>query len=247
VHDLVTGLCWQRVADPGPGEGGGFVAADTQAHCDALRLEGHSDFRLPTRIELVSLVDFSTQSPALDAPAFPGERSEAFWTASAMPGDAEQRFHVNFFFGYTTSNLVAYAQWVRCVRTERRPADGALAPATITAETATDAATGLAWQRAIDPAPISFAEAEERCASLVLGRADDFRVPSMKELQTLVHERSSGPLLLDDPLFPNAPEELVWSSSLLASDPARGWLVRFSDGYSLDATLETPGVVRCVR
>ncbi len=244
--DQTTGLSWQRVADQGPGEGGGFVSADAGTHCEALALEGHDDFRLPTRIELVSLVNYTKMDAALDPDVFPGEPSEAYWSASVVPGDAEQRFHVNFFFGYTSSNLTVYAQWVRCVRTDHAPPASAREPLVIDADTVSDPATGLVWQRAADATPVTFDEAARRCAALSLAGSSGFRVPTMKELQTLVSERPAGALLIDEVAFPDVADEVVWSSSKLAGDVASAWLVRFSDGYSLYATLDTLGLVRCV-
>jgi len=246
VVDQVTGLSWQRSADSGPGEGGGFVGEDALAHCAALELGGHDDFRLPTRIELVSIVDDSVTGPALDPSAFPNENSEAFWSASSVPGDPEQRFHVNFFFGYTTANLTVYAQWVRCVRTAVAPESSALGPLTADADVVHDPATELSWQRTVAPEPLEFSEANAYCADLELAGMSDFRLPSMKELQTLVREDVTEGPLIDQAAFPATPADLGWTSSVVSGNPASAWLVRFSDGYALYAALSTPAVTRCV-
>jgi len=77
VIDQVTGLMWQRES---PAEYG-FAGAAT--HCAELGLAGHCDWRLPTRIELVSLVDFTLSNPTLDSAAFPAASGE-YWSASAL-------------------------------------------------------------------------------------------------------------------------------------------------------------------
>ncbi len=53
VTDLVTGLMWEQ---PVGMAGGTFT--DAMSYCDGLSLAGHSDWHLPTRIELVSIIDF---------------------------------------------------------------------------------------------------------------------------------------------------------------------------------------------
>jgi hypothetical protein len=86
VRDNVTGLVWQRVVD-----GAGYTWSAAQTFCANLVLGGCDQWRLPTRIELVSILDYSRRSPAIDPAAFPNTPPEAFWTLSivaAKPIDA---------------------------------------------------------------------------------------------------------------------------------------------------------------
>ncbi|HMY20130.1 MAG TPA: DUF1566 domain-containing protein [Polyangium sp.] len=77
VIDNVTGLMWQRTADSQM-----FQWADAVSHCENLVHAGHDDWRLPWRIELVSLIDFNRVDPSIDTAAFPGTPSAGFWSAS---------------------------------------------------------------------------------------------------------------------------------------------------------------------
>jgi hypothetical protein len=72
--------------------------------------------RVPTRIELVSLVDFTTQ-PAINLNAFPGTMAQPFWTSSVVPADAgldaaSQYWSVSFADGIVDKTPAMY---VRCV------------------------------------------------------------------------------------------------------------------------------------
>lgn len=75
VTDKVTGLIWQRTVDTN-----GFFLADAKAYCANLTLAGFTDWRLPTRIELVSLADFTLGSNP--GTSFPSDGGAWFWTSS---------------------------------------------------------------------------------------------------------------------------------------------------------------------
>ena len=82
VTDQVTGLMWQRHRDLQAC--GKAVCPWKEAHeyCHALDLGGFQDWRLPSIIELVSLLDFSVEV-YLDQTAFPGESNRG-WSASCV-------------------------------------------------------------------------------------------------------------------------------------------------------------------
>ncbi|MDY0004698.1 MAG: DUF1566 domain-containing protein, partial [Polyangia bacterium] len=80
VLDRVTGLTWQR-AVPAVS----FDWWEAREHCAAMTLGGHDDWRLPGRMELVSLLDYGSLDPTIDLEAFPGTPSDFFWTASPVP------------------------------------------------------------------------------------------------------------------------------------------------------------------
>jgi hypothetical protein len=256
VLDLVTGLEWQRGVDTGPGESGGFVPSDAASHCDELVLGGHDDFHLPTRLELVSILDPSTSDPAIDTDAFPDTPAEAYWTSTPVAADPESAYYANLFFGYTSSNLNAYEQFVRCVRNERQPELPTDDRFYVEGGTVRDRMTGLRWER--DPIfqGDSFERARTYCGEVIINGHANFRVPSVKELQTIVDDTRVD-VLIDAGAFPNASGETYWSSTRFAGEPTDepdagsapvlAWSVRFSDGYSQTEDVDTANRVRCVR
>jgi hypothetical protein len=113
VVDVVTGLAWQRETGKETHE---WAAANT--YCSSLSLGDRTGWRLPKRIELVSLVDFMRTAPAIDASTFP-ETSSNFWTSSAEPGaDPPTRaWQISFSGGAASISSVGVAERARCVAT----------------------------------------------------------------------------------------------------------------------------------
>ena len=116
----------------------------------------------------------------------------------------------------------------------------------ITAETVVDEKTGLMWQRVLDGQAYTFDDAATYCIGLSLAQHFDWRVPSVKELRTLVDESRVGPAI-DEGAFPNTPSTLFWTSSLYPSRANGAWIVDFSDGIVNDNIVTNVWAVRCVR
>ena len=111
VTDNVTGLMWQQAVPTGT-----CTWEQAKAYCQTLTLAGHGDWRLPSRIELVSIVDFGRSSPAINTTYFPSTPSSNwFWTSSPMAGSLFGAWSVNACWGYSFSD-VSNALLVRCVR-----------------------------------------------------------------------------------------------------------------------------------
>jgi hypothetical protein len=84
VLDRTTGLEWSRENVPG----GRMNWAAAKEACATLTVGGHSDWRLPTIRELLTLVDYERHEPAIDTDAFKCE-SSYYWTstpAHSSPG-----------------------------------------------------------------------------------------------------------------------------------------------------------------
>lgn len=127
--------------------------------------------------------------------------------------------------------------------------------------TVTDASTGLMWKvcpeglqgkqctdgkaRLLNwPDAIDLASAANK--EKFVGHAD-WRVPNIKELQSLVEASCFNPSI-NEKIFPNTPGTWFWSSTSLASSPGSAWGIGFGAGYGFvkDKTSQT-GMVRLVR
>jgi hypothetical protein len=120
--------------------------------------------------------------------------------------------------------------------------------------TITDSKTHLRWQRGFS-STISWDDAHNYCTSLVLGGIGGWRLPSVKELMTLVDESLPreyvGTTLvtyaIDRQAFPFTPNAPFWAWPKRATD-GRAWVVDFSNGESNTVTASSGGnFVRCVR
>lgn len=112
--------------------------------------------------------------------------------------------------------------------------------------TVIDTKTMLIWERGHSIAPQIFSDAQNRCAMLMLN-GNGWRLPSMKELQTIVDRSGVAPTI--DPLaFPNTPKDAFWtSSSWSASAASAAWVIKFTDGYTTSRSKTTSAYSRCVR
>jgi len=225
VHDRVTGLDWQSAVDPNS-----FAWPAATAACDSLVLAGHDDWRLPTLIELVSIVDFTGTSPSIDASAFPETPIDSTWTSSEVAGDAGEAWYVSFTTGFNYQGhedfLPARA---RCVR---GPQGGG------------GASGALAWTRT-PSGMLAWDDAQRYCDQLPLD-AGGWRLPSMKELLTIVDVSRADPAV-DPAVFPDATRATLWSSSPVAGTPGSYWVVDFTLGDVISQEAATTTAARCVR
>ena len=109
VYDTRTQLTWQQAVDPGT-----YNWAAAVTYCAELSLAG-SGWRLPTKLELESIVDDTRNNPALDPIAFP-TNSDSIWTSTPDAGDSSRTWYVLFNTGNSSTNGRTSAIRVRCVR-----------------------------------------------------------------------------------------------------------------------------------
>lgn len=119
-----------------------------------------------------------------------------------------------------------------------------------------DAQTGLTWQRYPTGQQMSFQGAATYCATLSLGTyATGWRVPSYKELLTLVNEtpdwqyyEATGwqPVSIDANAFPQTAPSGYWTSSIYLGTSGYAYDVDFSSGFGQASSQQTPYDVRCV-
>jgi hypothetical protein len=104
-----------------------------------------------------------------------------------------------------------------------------------------DNRTGLVWKQAEESGTFGWAAAKTQCAS-------PWRLPTVRELQSLVDETRTAAPAIDVAFFPAASSGNLWSSSPDAmSGGAKAWNVDFGTGADFNAVVGTPGGVRCVR
>ncbi len=234
ITDEVTGLIWEKTPD--------FKKRswdDAQRHAKALKLAGKTDWRMPTMKELFSIAHFEgnqhTRTPYIDK-AFdfhwPTEADGGrdmdgqYWSSNkylgtTMRSDASA-FGFNFadgrIKGYPVSGRKTGKLFLRCVRGSAygennfvENKDG----------TITDKATGLIWTTKTSTKPMDWPTALKYAEGLTFAGKSDWRLPNIKELQSLVdYDRAPeakdkskrGPAI--NPIFQLAdPGAWCWSST----------------------------------
>ena len=225
VTDEVTGLMWQQ--DPGDK----VAYSDALDDADSFDLAGYDDWRLPTIKELYSLILFSGEDPSgemgddtsslvpfMDETVFAfeygdegaGERViDSQWVTTSVYGGTVMGgepcfFGVNFADGrikcYPTDDSKAYF----ALHVRGNTDYGTNAFTDHEDGSVSDAATALMWQLDDSGEGMPWEDALARCEDLEHAGFDDWRLPSAKELQSLVdHSRSpdvTGSAALD-PVF----------------------------------------------
>jgi hypothetical protein len=112
VSDDVTGLVWQQTAPTS----NNFTQSASMNYCKTLTLGGYHDWRLPSMIELISLIDFGRASPCIDTDYFPGAPANAFWSSTPAANSTLLAWGVTFLYGEVGTNTVGFPASVRCVR-----------------------------------------------------------------------------------------------------------------------------------
>ncbi len=115
-------------------------------------------------------------------------------------------------------------------------------------EIVTDNTTGLIWQDDNDAKTVrgDWDGAKTYCQNLTLGGYSDWRLPTIRELQTLPDFSKVNPAI--DSEFQNVyTSDLYWSSTTRAGGSFDAWGVLFNAGYSINGYRAFNNYVRCAR
>jgi len=111
----------------------------------------------------------------------------------------------------------------------------------------TDNVTKLQWQDNEDTKTIekNWEDAKSYCSSLSLGGYNDWRLPTRKELKSIVDYGKHDPTI--DSTFVNVTSCGYWTSIIYASDSSYAWFVVFYDGIDFWISKMEELSIRCVR
>jgi len=234
VLDRVTGLSWQRSVDPGL-----HTLEAAKRYCDTAVIAGQDDWRVPSLVELLSIVDYTKLNPSIDSVAFPTTPIDDFWTLSSFADLPSSAWNMFFGDGSSSPKATSLTSRVRCVRgvggaaSTATPADRYVVDPI--SNTVADTRTDLLWTRGTSPSyDLSFQAnvANKFCSGLGGG----WRTPTIKELDTLIDPTRTT--RIDPVAFPNLPKERFLSITTTATGQ---WYEVFSANSA--ATYR----VRCVR
>ncbi len=110
VTDSTTSLQWQ---DDAVGSQTTWQGAIDR--CEALTLDGYSDWRLPNKNELISIVDLSRYNPSIKS-VFQNTISSHYWSSTTHADGSDNAWYVYFFNSNVEDGNKGYSFYVRCVR-----------------------------------------------------------------------------------------------------------------------------------
>jgi len=112
VEDASTGLVWRLDVSADR------TWADAVAYCAALDAP-EGGWRLPSYVELESLVDYTRSEPAINGTVFVQTPALRFWSSTAVAGAASgSAYYVDFSNGYGASQSKDSTGAVRCAKRE---------------------------------------------------------------------------------------------------------------------------------
>jgi hypothetical protein len=196
VQDNNTGLVWE-VKSPKKGDVNYCDDAYTWKKAQAAYIKelnkkkygGFADWRLPNKDELRSIIDYGKTGPAVDTRYFPNTKSDLYWTS--VPYNMQKPFIWGIFFGlgsgicYTPNSK----RFVRAVRGGNDKRFGKQDPARFKDNndgTIIDSLTGLMWQKG-ENERMDWYSAMKQCRDMRLAGHEDWRMPNLKELNSILN------------------------------------------------------------
>ncbi|VVS94656.1 Lcl C-terminal domain-containing protein [Desulfoluna spongiiphila] len=209
VTDHATGLTWEVKTAASLEET--VTQTEALAYIDQLNAEafcGHRDWRLPTILELHAMADFEHDGPAVDTDFFPNtQKTRHYWSSTTSEVEGITRYYLlNFDLGhvFNTTNPDTAAT-VRAVR--GAPLTNPNRYHLNMDNTVTDFNTGLIWElKTQENTSNKWHQhmAAAYCNDLEIGGYTDWRLPTIKELLTLIDYTSTEQPMLHMPVFTNS-------------------------------------------
>ncbi len=200
ITDLVTGLIWAKDQSDRS-----MSWEETSTYAESLTLGGYSDWRVPSLKELWSIRDFSTGWPWVDTDYFnlvgdgSDQRQQHSWSSNYYLVDTEEAVeNVAFIVNDWTGHIKALsgARYLRCVRGDIYGINDFVDNGD---STINDVATGLMWSQDDSGTGMDWETALSYAEDSTYAGYDDWRLPNVKELQSIVDY--SGCLPTIDSIF----------------------------------------------
>jgi hypothetical protein len=263
VTDKLTGLMWERTPSTS-----NRTWANALTYCSGLSLGGNSDWRLPNRDELKSLLNAgqANQSTWLNTQSFSGVSDSAYWSSTTVAKNSATAWIIAIDSGgggtSSADKTTTWKTWA--VRTYNSgtvvlPATGqstsyatgddgdlgfgAAWPSPRFTDngdgTITDNLTGLMWEKSPSSTAQTWSNGLTYCNNLSLAGYTDWRYPNRHELMSLMNMGETNQRVwLYNQGFEVWSTSNYWTSSTYAPNTANAWVVDTTVGGSV-ALLKT--------
>ena len=221
---------------------------DANTYCSDLNTSGLS-WRLPTIDELIALVDRNSSNPAISS-EFTNTNNNQYWSSSDYLATVEDdAWSVRFSDGITNDPDKNSSLYVRCVHSSSDTNDTVDYVRDDLKEIVLDTSTNLMWQdtaQSIGSAnQKTWDAAVQQCIDLNLTGENDWRLPSLSELDSITDKSRYAPAI--NPEFQNVESSHFWSSTEKFGDTSEAWYTYFYCGCNDIKLKTTLSNVRCVR
>ncbi|QTA82764.1 LVIVD repeat-containing protein, DUF1566 [Desulfonema limicola] len=218
VRDNVTGLIWEvKTDDDSIHDKDNQYTWQESNNVFVTKLNTdnfgeNSDWRLPSREELRTIIDYNIPSPGptINKKYFPNTISSSYWSSSINADDEEEAWSIFYRYGDGSSSGKSNTRYARAVRGQFQ----AVSHFTINGDgTVTDIQTDLKWQQNGSEIEMSWEDALTYCEILTLGGYSDWRLPTIKELSSIAELTKYEPAINTE-YFPSITSSSnYWSST----------------------------------
>ena len=248
VSDNVTGLIWQQ------GDSGELTIEDAITYCDNLVLGGFSDWRLPTKEESMSILNFDRNNPALNTTYYSNTNAEYWWTSTVQFNNTNTIWITNAGGGTGPKNKTETISAGGTKRYHARAVrSGTLSTNVLNFTenndgTITDNVTGLMWQKSPLATTYTWEQSLLYAENLTASSYTDWRLPTIKELVSINSELTNAPSA-NTTFFPTIISSRYWSStSQFAPGSTAAWFNDFQNYGITSYELKTSSYpIICVR
>ena len=204
------------------------------------RVYGHDNWQLPSRGLLFSLISHQEINPALpDGNPFENVFTGYYWTGDSCCRLPDQAWYVHLGGGRVHRGIKqgSYLVWPVSMGNMEMGDPGHIGKARFRTTDDTcihDVHTGLTWSQDANPAghPLNWQEALSMVDAFnrgKLGGHRDWRLPNVRELESLVDLDSHSPALPTGHPFVNV-KDVYWSSTTSVYEPRYAWTLYSREG-----------------
>jgi len=213
---------------------------------------GRSDWRMPNKDELRSIVDYSKINPSIDTSFFENTIPGFYWCENVYEMQDYFGWVISFGMGAATANSKSTKRFVRAVCGGNDKMFGKCDASRFIDnkdETITDTTTGLMWQKG-ENERMSWYKSLETAQNMDLAGYTDWRMPNIKELNTILNLNYDNNWWYYKDQFPAIglePPLLHYFSSTTYNN-TYAWVTNFCFGYDgYYAGKNAPLLFRAVR
>lgn len=247
ITDTITGLMWQKT------DGGEMTFENALSYTDTLTLGGFNNWRLPNAHEAFSILNLQSNNPALDVSFFTKTLADYWWTSNRQINDSTKIWVTNAGGGignHPKSETISAGGTkkihVRAVRDIIAPPILANLYTDNLDGSVIDNRTQLVWQKIPNTNPMSWEAALQYAEGLILGNDSNWRLPNIKELQSLNDESYVNPSV-NPSFFNNMGVRKYWSSTTQQNQVANAWYWNTQYGITTYDAKSNNNFVICVR
>jgi hypothetical protein len=247
ITDNVTGLMWQQV------DGGEMTFENAITYCNTLTLGGLSGWRLPTPIEAYSILNHQNSNPAINTNFFTLTTAEYWWTSAYENNSTAKVWCTNSGGGIGNHPKIETVSAGGTKKFHTRAVRNITSPTTIANHftdngdgTITDNLTQLIWQKIPNANLFTWEQAISYAEGLTIGTNADWRLPNIKELQSINNELTTNPSVFA-PYFSSVGVHNYWSSTSLPNQTTKAWYWNNQFGITTYDLKTNTNYVICVR